>query len=238
MQDHPRFRKLSALLARRDGFFGLQEAGDTKKTVVGIIAGALILIALLIILFSGGEEPIELGGEALDRLIGRRLAEELTLKTDKGTVVVAFQPGDEAIVDGIREAVETDVEAVAMPPISDAAMTSPREMDRRLTEFYDSQLADPSGAGIVLLGDLPTRPGSLNLFRRPDSPPVACLGNWRPNLLPLLRNGSIDVLVAGTPTVHVMKKGEEKSPQQLFEERYMVVTPQNVDQTMRQYPLD
>jgi hypothetical protein len=238
MHHRPGFSKLFALLVRRDGFFGLREASDTRKTVIGITAGAIIFIALLILLLSGGEEPIELSGAALDRFIGRRLAEELSQNVGEGTLLVAFQPGDEAVVEGIRQGVDAEVQPIEMPPIGEAAMTSVGEMDRQLTEFYDGQLADPPADGIVLLGDLPSRPGALELFRQPDPPPIACLGNWGPNLVALIRNGSIDVLVAGTPTVHVMKKGEEKSPEQLFEERYMLVTPQNVNKILRQYPLD
>jgi len=57
-----------------------------------------------------------------------------------------------------------------------------------------------------------------------------------PKLTGLIKEGYIEVVIAGTPEVHIMKKGEEKTPEELFPERFMIVTRDNLEEIIRKYP--
>jgi len=65
---------------------------------------------------------------------------------------------------------------------------------------------------------------------------VALIGAMSPQINTLIEEGFIQTVVAGTPEVHVVRKGEKIPPQKIFQSRYIVVTPDNLSQVLKRYP--
>ena len=57
-----------------------------------------------------------------------------------------------------------------------------------------------------------------------------------PQIPALIKQGYVQTVVAGTPEVHTVEKGEEIAPEKIFEQRFMIVTLDNLEEVIKKYP--
>ena len=211
----------------------------------GIVPGLIILLALGFIIYRLTYKPSSPSREGLYRLIGTRLGEAFSnYLPEKGKVIVFASGSDEFYIKGLKKGLSAKKITIKVASTSQVETESETDYEKNLLEFYKQQLSENSDVcGIIFLNNFPSLLLSSPFMgvKPPDigggvSPKIALLSSMSPKLTELTRQGYVDVVIAGTPEVHIMKKGEEKSPEELFQERFMLVTQNNLSEIIRKYP--
>ena len=207
----------------------------------GIVPGLIILLALGFIIYRLTYKTSSPSREGLYRLIGTKLGESFSnYLPEKGKVIVFTSGGDEFYVEGLKKSLSAKKITIKEISTSQIETKSESGYEDKLLKFYNQQLADnPDVSGIIFLNNFPLLLSSPSMGKQIGggvSPKIALLTGMSPKLTGLIKEGYVDVVVAGTPEVHIVKKGEEKSPEELFPERFMIVTRDNLEEIIRKYP--
>ena len=207
-----------------------------------------ILFALCFIILRLTYKPSPPSREGLYRLIGTKLGEAFSnYLPEKSNVIIFTSEGDDFYVEGLKKGLSAKKITTKAVSISQIETISETDYEDKLLKFYNQQLSENSDvSGIIFLRQFPSPlsspsrgeevGGGLNIFSKESPPKIALLAGMSPKLTELIKDGYVHVVVAGTPKVHIMKKGEEKSPEELFQERFMIVTQDNLSEVLRKYP--
>jgi len=232
-----RCRALWAELARRDGFLGLRgddpEAKKRRK-IAGAVSVVVILLCLIVGPCGGDDEgPLE-AGQQLQRLAGTRLAEAFNTHLRAGTVLILSDSGREHYVHGLRDALRERSRVARAPEGEADEMAIDAPATERLRNFYTREIGDGRDlAGVVILS---RDAEAWTVLASTNPPPVAALEAMSPGLAALIRDGRVQAALCPAPRVHVVRKGEQLSAEQMFEQRFMIVTRENLPEILRRHP--
>jgi len=209
-----------------------------KQKFRGIVPGLIILLALGFIIYRLTYKAAPPSREGLYRLVGTKLGESFSnyLPEEKKIMIFVFE-GQESYVKGLKKKLSAKEMIIAKLRISpEEIMFSEDSYEDKLVEFYNRKLSEnPDISGLIFFSQLPEL-RKLNIFSKENPPKVALLTGMSPKITRLIKEGYVQVVVAGTPEVHIMRKGEKKSPEELFKERFMIVTRDNLETIIRKYP--
>lgn len=128
------------------------------------------------------------------------------------------------------------IDKVISLPAGEIGMTI-EEYNRQLQKFYNDKYAENIGIdGWISLGGLTDKPKELDVFSDTNPPKIGMIGGLTPGISSLIEKGFIHIVISETPKIHVVEKGEKISPKKMFQTRYMVVTPDNLNQIIERYP--
>ena len=223
-----------------------------KQKFRGIVPALIILLALGFIILRLTYKPSSPSREGVKKVIGTKLGEAFSnYLPEKSNVIIFTSEGDDFYVEGLKKGLSAKKITINVVSTSRIETESESDYEDKLLKFYNQQLSDnPDVFGIIFLSQFPLFPNtpspSLPLPQGERirgegdgggvSPKIALLSGMSPKLTRLISQGYVDVVVAGTPEVHIIKKGEEKSPEELFQERFMIVTQDNLEAIIRKYP--
>ncbi len=204
----------------------------------GIVPGLIILLALGFIIYRLTYKPSSSSREGLYSLIGTKLGEAFSsYLPQRGKVIVFTSEGDDFYVEGLKKGLAAKKIRIKVVSTSQIETKSETDYEDKLLKFYNQQLSDnPDVSGIIFLSQFPLELRKLDILSEESPPKIALLTSMSPKLTGLIKEGYVDAVVAGTPEVHIMKKGEEKTPEELFQERFMIVTQDNLEAIIRKYP--
>ena len=204
----------------------------------GIVPTLIILLALGFIIYRLTYKPSPPSRQGLYRLIGAKLGEAFSnYLPEKGNVIVFTSGGDDFYAEGLKKSLSA--KKITIKEISTSRIETKSESDYedKLLEFYNQQLADnPDISGIIFLSQFPRELRKLTILSEESPPRIALLTGMSPKLTEFIKEGYVDVVIAGIPKVHIVKKGEEKNPEELFKERFMIVTQDNLEAIISKYP--
>lgn len=214
------------------------------KPAVTIIAILAILTAVINMVMQNRETGYQ-PDYKLYAIIGEELAKNFSEYLPSGGKVTVLTPYDpdatppnprhthymQGFKSGFSSKNVSITGVVAIPQMEPTEMeVTLEDYEARLQQFYKDTLAENSGiAGFISLGRLPANLDAPGLK-------IALIGGMSPEVSKLIQEGQVQTVVAGTPEVHVVKKGEEIPLETVFKTRYMVVTPENLDQILDRYP--
>ena len=207
----------------------------------GIVPGLIILLALGFIIYRLTYKPSPPSRQGLYRLIGTKLGESFSnYLPERGKVIVFTSGGDEFYVEGLKKSLSAKKITIKVVSTSQIETKSESDYEDKLLKFYNQELSEnPDVCGIIFLNNflpLLSSPSMGEEIGGGVSPKIALLTGMSPKLTEFIREGYVDVVIAGIPKVHIVKKGEEKSPEELFPERFMIVTRDNLSEVLRKYP--
>ena len=204
----------------------------------GIVPTLIILLTLGFIIYRLTYKPSSPSREGLYRLIGTKLGEAFSnYLPQRGKVIVFTSEADNFYVEGLKKSLSAKKITIKVFSTSRIETESEIDYEKNLLKFYNQQLSDnPDISGIIFLSQFPLELRKLDILSEESPPRVALLTSMSPKLTRLIKEGYVDVVVAGTPEVHIVKKGEEKTPEELFPERFMIVTRNNLEAIIRKYP--
>lgn len=209
-----------------------------KQKLRGVVSALIILLALGFIIYRLTYKPAPPSQEGLYRLIGTRLGEIFSnYLPEQGKVIVFTSQGDESYVEGLEKSLSAKKIMIQVVSTSPIETESESGYEDKLLKFYNQQLSEnPDISGLIFLSRFPQKAQELDIFLKESRPKIALLTNMSPELTGLIRQGYVQTLIAGTPEVHTMKKGEKMSPEETFKQRFMLVTPDNLEEIIRKYP--
>jgi len=207
----------------------------------GIVPGLITLLALGFIIYRLTYKPSPPSRQGLYRLIGAKLGEAFSnYLPEKGKVIVFTSGGDEFYTEGLKKSLSAKKITIKVVSTSRIKTESESDYEDKLLKFYNQELSEnPDVCGIIFLNNflpLLSSPSMGKQIGGGVSPKIALLTGMSPKLTGLIKEGYVDVVVAGIPEVHIVKKGEEKSPEEFFPERFMIVTRDNLEEIIRKYP--
>ena len=204
----------------------------------GIVPALIILLALGFIIYRLNYKVAPHSREGLYRLIGTKLGETFSnYLPEKGKVFVFTSGSDDFYIEGLKKGLSA--KKITVKPISTSQVKTESESDYedKLLEFYNQQLIENSDvAGIIFLNIFPQKVEQLDIFSEGNSPKIALLAGMSPKLSGLIRQGYVQVVVAGTPEVHTVEKGERIPAERIFKERFMIVRQDNLEEIIKEYP--
>lgn len=218
------------------------------KPAVIVIAVVTIITALINMILQTRETAYR-PDYRLYEIIGQELAKTFGKYLPSGGTVIIFTPYDvdatsvnprhsyymEGFGSGFSSKNISIGKVISLPQMGLAEM-NPEEYGKQLQEFYNDKLAENEGiAGWITLGSLPAKLRELDVFSMTNPAKVALIGGMSSEVGRLIKDGFIQTVIAGTPEVHVVKKGEKIPPETLFQTRYMVVTPDNLAQIIERW---
>ncbi len=202
----------------------------------GIVPALIIVIALGFIIYYMFVPTIPKKG--IDRVIGVKLGEAFSDYLPREGNIIVFIPGEqESYVEGLKEGLlakdVTIAKVVSVPGLE----AQSEHYDDRLLEFYDRQLSEnPDICGLIFFSQFPLEVERLSIFLKENPPKIALLTGMSPEITVLIRQGYVQTVVAGTPEVHTVEAGERIPPEEIFQQRFMIVTPDNLEDVLRKYP--
>jgi len=229
----------------------MKKGATWAKPAVTIIAIVTIITAVVNMILQT-REPSYRPDYKVYEIIGDNLAKTFGECLPSGGEVIVFTPYDadatppnprhEYYMTGFESGFSSKnisiAKVISLPQMEPMEMEmTPEEYDEQLQEFYNDELTKNKGiAGWISLGRLPPKLKELEIFSTDNPPKVALVGGMNPEVGSFIEEGMIQAVVAGTPEVHVVKKGEVIPPETLFQTRYMTVTSANLTQILERYP--
>ena len=205
----------------------------------GIVPVLIIVAALGFMTYQIFHKDSYTSMKGVDRIIGIKLGEAFsTYLPEGGKVMVFISKGQESYVEGLKEWMfAKDVVIARLEIESEEVMFSEDEYDNKLLEFYNERLSEHSDiSGLIFFSQFPREAEKLNVLLGQDSPKIALLTGMSPEITALIKQGYVQTVVAGTPEVHTVEKGERIAPEKIFEQRFMIVTPDNLEEVIKKYP--
>ncbi|MCK4401750.1 hypothetical protein KAW08_05560 [bacterium] len=205
----------------------------------GIVPALIIVVALGFMTYRIFHKDSYTSRKGVDRIIGIKLGEAFsTYLPEGGKVMVFISEGQESYVKGLKERMFAEDVVIARLEIeSEDAMFLEDEYDNKLLEFYNKQLSEhPDISGVIFFSQFPKEARRLNIFLGQNPPKIALLTGMSSQITALIKRGYVQTVVAGTPEVHTVEKGEKIAPEKIFEQRFMIVTTDNLEDVIRKYP--
>jgi hypothetical protein len=191
-----------------------------------IVLALTIAIALSFIICRSTRKASTTSYKGVDRIIGIKLGETFsTYLPEKGKIMVFISKGQESYARGLVEGVSAkDVIVTKLEIELEDAVFPEGDYEDELSEFYNRQISKrPDVSGLVFFSQFPKEARKLNIFLRKNPPKVALLTSMSPEITTLIKQGYVQTVVAGTPEVHTVEKGERIPPEKIFQQRFMIV---------------
>ena len=211
-----------------------------KKIAISIAAIIIIIASWTLMLTRAKKEaPAPAPSrKQLTEIIGIRLGEKLSgyLPGGTGPVIVFVLEGQESSGTGLEQGLsdkKIQVKTIVIPVFD---QKSTENYEETLIAFYNKQYKENSSAsGVVFLTPFPTHPEKLNMFNTNNPPKIGLQTRMSREISRLIKNGRIQVVITSVPGVRTREKGEKISPEEAFNQKFIVITPDNFEEVIKQH---
>ena len=205
----------------------------------GIVPALIIVVALCFMIYQAFHKDSYTSGKGVDRIIGIKLGESFSAYLPEGGKVMVFiSEGQESYIKGLKKGISVKEMIIAKLEVeSEEAMFSEDDYDNKLLEFYNERISEYSDiSGLIFFSQFPKEAEKLSVLLGQNPPKIALLTGMSPQITALIKQGYVQIVVAGTPEVHTVEKGEKIAPEKIFQQRFMIVTPDNLEEIIKKYP--